>query len=212
MAGPDATNHFQRTTARESVLWRNSKYRKTCKDGFRGKDWEAHHICCNHAVEGRKIKTNRGYVEDCLWITKWDLNARANLIGLPMYEQYKSSSGASPQNRCAHDVDHNTDLGYTDECHQWLELNIWETLNDKKEDHTVNAANIATMLESCTSTFKGLLVVRGSREKGTLLEYQTRFDPGRELLWYHPFSMADLPRKRHPGTKGDMSKIFNLIG
>jgi hypothetical protein len=193
------------------VLWRSSNYRKACSSGFQGTYWEAHHIACNHAVEGRVIKVNRAYVEDCLWITDWDLNDPDNLIGLPEYAQYKFSSGASPQNYCAHDVDHNTSDGYTEECKTWLKDNVWDTLNDKKKKHDVNAEAIRQQLVKCTSLFKGKLERRGIRKGGTLVCYRNRFEPGWEDKWYYPFSMADLPRKRHPGTKRDLDKLFQQI-
>lgn len=216
MAG---ANHFQRTREKLSVLKRDSKYRQTCKDGYRCRckqpkcgHWEAHHIACNHAVEGREIKKNKAYVENCLWITDWDLNAKDNLVGLPLKAQYIRSSGRSPVNLCAHNVDHNTDNGYTDECKLWLKDNVWDTLNDKQKEHDVNADDIKKQLEKCTTEFKKRLEKRGERKGGTYECFRNRHDPAWANKWYHPFSMAKIPNPRRPGTARDLSKIFEKIG
>ena len=157
-------------------------------------------------------------MEDCLWITKWDLNDPANLIGLPLYKQYKMSSGASPVNMCAHNIDHNTSDGYTKECKDWLKTNVWDTLNDKQKDHDVNADAIRKQLEDCTDEFKDKLEDRGTGNRlpggkgpGTLVSFQNRFDPNWRTKWYYPFSMALKPRRRNPGTRKNLAELFKQI-
>ena len=105
-------NHFEKPAQRKSVLVRNSSYRDNCSAGFTSGDWQAHHIACHHSVNTREIEDEYlEYVENCLWITEWDLNASDNLIGLPVNKQYRSSNGTSPTNYCSHQVDHNTKDG-----------------------------------------------------------------------------------------------------
>ena len=210
MAG---SSHFQKPDKRLSQLVRNSTYRDACSDGFTAGEWEAHHIACHHAVDGREIEDNYlEYVEDCLWITDWNLNSSANLIGLPKNRQYRNSNGTNPVNYCSHQVDHNTKAGYTNECKSWLQLNLWNTLKDKKKKHEVTAKDIKSTLEKCTNTYKKKLSSRGSRKGGTLLGWQNRFDPAYELTWYYPFSMGMFPSKRHPGVNTSIAdKMTNLF-
>ncbi|MEW5801040.1 MAG: AHH domain-containing protein [bacterium] len=208
-----ANKHFSKPPKCESVLWRTSTYRDNCKNGFCEGSWEAHHITCSHAVEGRKIeKEKKKYVEDCLWITKWDLNDSSNLIGLPKNRQYRTTDGKKPLNMCSHQVDHNTSDGYTSECKKWLKENVWNTLCDKRKKHEVTAKAIKKQLEKCTSVFKKKLETRGMRKGGTLVCWQKRFQEEYEDIWYHPFSMAKKPRKRYPGISNkNLKSIFSLI-
>ena len=201
--------HFKKPKKRFSVLWRDSTYRDNCSDGFTSGFWEAHHIACNHAVEGREIEKNEDYVEDCLWITEWNLNDPGNLIGLPKNRQYRKTDGKTPVNMCSHQVDHNTSDGYTNECKQWLKENVWDTLNDKRKNHEINAKSIKASLEKCTSTFKRKLTTRGKRKGGTLICWQNRFEEEYEDSWYYPFSMAKIPRARHPGVS--MKKLTHIF-
>lgn len=206
------TRHFSKPPKRSSVLWRNSTYRSKCTDGFTDGYWEAHHVACNHAVEGRVIEKNKDYVEDCLWITEWDLNNPDNLIGLPKNKQYRTSDGKVPSNKCSHQVDHNTSDGYTNECKQWLKDNVWDTLNDKRKKHENNAKNIKQQFEDCTDHFKALLDFRGIRKGGTLNCWDNRFNPDYKEKWYYPFSMGNDPRKRHPGVSSNLlTNIFKQI-
>jgi len=217
LAGKGPTNHFQRSNERLSVLWRNSTFRKDTEKGYRCRNckadrcphWESHHIACNHAVEGRIISKNKAYVENCLWITDWDLNNNDNLIGLPKKRQYENSSGRSPINLCAHNIDHDH---YTDDCKEWMKINIWDTLNDKQKDHDVKATDIQQQLKSCTTIFKTRLDTLGISNGGTLISYRNRFKTGWEDKWYEAFSMSLSPRKRNPGSMRDLNKLFNIIG
>jgi hypothetical protein len=209
--------HFKRPKQRKSKLERNSTYRKACKDWFCKGLWQAHHIACHHALGGRKIeKKYLRYVEDCLWITEWDLNASANLVGLPLNMQYRMKDGAEPTNRCSHQVDHNTKGGYTDECKQWLQTNLWDTLKNMQKKHDVQAQDIKSTLEKCTSTFKGKLTRRGKRQGGTVKCWDNRQKPSYAKKWYFPFSMADPPNHRDPGPDTHLWKkmkgIFGLLG
>jgi hypothetical protein len=209
--------HFKKTNERKSVLTRNTGYRKNCSSGFVTGLWQAHHVACHHAVDGREIEDEYlEYVENCLWITEWDLNASDNLVGLPVNIQYRMSNGEVPVNYCSHQVDHNTSGGYTDECKQWLKDNLWDTLKDKKKKHEVTAKSIASTLKKCTSTFKTKLTKRGKRNGGTKTCWKNRFKDSYENKWYHPFSMAAVPNKRHPGVDTDkwkkMVDIFKKLG
>ncbi len=201
------------------MLQRNRSYRSNTKSGCILGKWEAHHILCNHAVVGRQIDKNKAFVEDCLWITPWDLNDAHNMIGLPKNVQYRASDGKIPVNLPSHQVDHNTAGGYTEECKYYLKKHIWSTLNDRRKHHETNAKAIDAALRTGSDYFRGELIRRGSRKKGTAFCWGHRFsDPPAsatateksnykwEKKWYYPFSMATEARvnQRRPGVRWDL--------
>jgi hypothetical protein len=210
-------SHFQKEHDRKSVLWRTSNYRSICMGrGFTAGSWEAHHILCNHAVADRSkgiAPADLEYVEDCLWITEWNLNKPDNLTGLPTNKQYRASLGSIPVNMPSHQVDHNTSDGYTMECKDWLKDNVWKTLKDKREPHEVTAKVIEGLLNDGVTHFTALLVERGTRPdgKGTKYCWDRRFPnhPEHVPSWYYPFSMGADPRPRHPGI--DFEKLTNIF-
>lgn len=214
-------DHFSKTDKRLSVLTRNSKYRSNTSRGYRGgggKCWQAHHILCNHAVEGRRIPGDSdyvAYVEDCLWITDWNLNNSDNMYGLPTNRQYRLADGRVPLNLPSHMVDHNTSNGYTYECRDWLKNNVWNTLDAKKESHDVDAENLKQLLEDGSDTFRGRILKRGSRKGGTRHCWERRFSSHseHEAKWYFPFSMGAKPNFRHPGASWTiLTNIFKKLG
>ena len=212
-------SHFKRPKERKSVLWRSSSYRTACSGGSMT-SWEAHHVACNHAIEGRgetmnqMSKQDKQFIEDCLWITDWDLNNKGNLVGLPTNKQYRLTNGKSPSNQCSHQVDHNTSDGYTNECKQWLFNNVWDTLREQREEHEVDPKDIKSLLEKCTTAFKGHLDTRGARKGGTQECWKNRFEDDYESKWYFPFSMAknSAVRNRSPGVSSKkLDGIFRMI-
>lgn len=211
--------HQGKFPVRKSVLTKSYNYREVTKNGEKGfqiGEWEAHHILCDHAMTGREITTNRQYIEDCLWNTEWDINNADNLMGLPTNKQFKNASETDmvgfPKNFCSHQVDHNTKFGYTDECKQYLQEEIWDTLNDKQIDHKINAENIKKALIECTKVFAKRLVKRGKRCRGTVFCWQKRFEKNMKDKWYFPFSMARKPNRRNPGESYEiLDKAFKKI-
>jgi len=220
--------HIIQTEKRKSVLWRQfPKYRNNTNTGFFSAAgiWEAHHVLCYDSVESREISENEDYVEACLWITDWNLNDSLNMIGLPKNRQYKQTSGTTPSNLPSHQVDHNTKNGYRDEVTMWLKDNIWDTLNDKRKAHEINAKSIENVLKSASDKFRELIESRGQRKKGTLYCWQHRLPTPppalpasaqssykQEKKWYFPFSMAKKPNERHPGVDhANLTYIFKKI-
>jgi hypothetical protein len=211
--------HFKRPKEQKSVLWRNSSYRSACSGGTM-LSWEAHHIACNHAVEGRDTmmkqmsKEDRRFVEDCLWITDWDLNNKGNLVGLPKNKQYRLTDGKAPANKCSHQVDHNTSDGYTNECKTWLKDNVWDTLREERKEHEIDPKDIKGQLKACTSWFKAELRRRGGRKGGTAKCWKNRFEDDHTEKWYYPFSMANdgAVRHRSPGVSlKKLEGIFKMV-
>lgn len=212
---------------RLSVLQRDRNYRDATGSGFTSGLWEAHHILCNHAVEGRdtSVAADPQYVEDCLWITDWNLNDAHNMIGLPKNRQYRASLGKVPQNLPSHQVDHNTSDGYTNECKRYLEANVWTSLDNNRTDHEMNAESLQSQLRAGSDHFRRVLTRRGERNGGTQDCWEHRFPHApstasaaerasyqQKKKWYAPFSMGAKPRKRHPGVNwGDLKHIFRQL-
>lgn len=202
-----------------SKLERSSNYRNACTnpvampDGTTPYKNQIHHILCEHAIldrqpEGDADGTKATFISECLCLIKWDINDPSNLIGLPMKRAYINSHGKTPQNYCAHNVDHNTSDGYTYECKKWLHDQIWNTLIDRRKKHEVNAKNILATLKDCTTTFDGYLTTRGSRNGGTQTSYENRKT---QPKWYYPFSMGKKPTPRSPGGS-NLPPILKALG
>ena len=94
MAKPAKATHFQKPHTRVSVLHRSSNFH-TKITGYRsGKEpWlnQVHHVlpCCLFkaayilsAINNDALKAK--YINDCLWVTKWDINLGNNLKQLPL--------------------------------------------------------------------------------------------------------------------------------
>jgi len=214
-----ANQHATLPNPCKSTLERSSSYRSECSNpcamptGSSPYKNQIHHILCEHAIldinpAGDADGSKLAFITDCLCMIDWDVNDASNLIGLPLKSAYIRTGGKTPQNYCCHNVDHNTADGYTNECKQWLHNNVWNTIVDRRKSHQVNADNIKAQLQSCTSTFKGILTKRGARKGGTQYCYENRFD---ESQWYFPFSMASRPSERSPGGR-NMPRILKMIG
>lgn len=236
-------NCIRETEEQKSVLIRSNDFRDVCEfktkaagdvDWLESGAWQAHHILCNSAItrraedfETKKLTLEeREYLEDCLWITEWDLNNRDNLIALPTNRYYREQWGAvqqdekdrKPQYLPSHQVDHNTSDGYTHECREWLTNNVWDALKDTRQKHEVTAKTMAEFLKDGTKRFSEKLSDRGHREKdtaeGTAYCWERRFShhPEHVEQWYHPFSMGKTPRRRNPGTSSsNLTHIFAQI-
>jgi len=216
--------HFERPAKCNSKLIKDSKYRKTC-GGFpdKNKPWrnEIHHILCERAIldinpdndsDGKK----RQYIDDCLCISEYDLNAKVNLVGLPLKPAYIKSRGKIPVNLPCHNVDHPP---YTEEVKSWLHKNIWNTLIDRRKKHDTTAKAIVEQLNNCTTMFTKVLNKRGGQRgvrplgtepSWTEASWTGRFDPANADTWYKPFSMAANPSKRSPGGRWRLA-LFEMI-
>lgn len=216
-----SADHLAKAPERKSLLTRDGSYRKTCEDnslGFTGPNkpdgnrWEAHHILCDHAVGSRDTTP---YVEDCLWSTDWNLNDKHNLIGLPRNREFRQDGTARADKWVSHQVDHNTQGGYTDECKDWLQNNIFNSLAEKaeEEDHSLEVEDIRSDLRTGSDIFRGLLKARAERPPGIVEGWKNRFEEEYQKSWYLPFSMGQNPRHRSPGVDlNDKSRnVFKLL-
>ncbi|NTX06629.1 AHH domain-containing protein [Myxococcus sp. CA051A] len=211
--------HIAKTRKREIVTQRVSGFQKNCNTGFeRPGFWEAHHIVCVSSVGKRRGDYPKSppdladYIEACLWVTPWDINAAHNLIGLPLNRQYRDSDGESPVDLPSHQVDHNTRDGFTDEVSKYLKENVWCSLTAKKKVHDVDIAKLKEELRSASIEFRGRLESRGTRKGGTKLCWRSRHDEGFARKWYYPFSMGKTPSHRSPGVAYSLlDSIFKKI-
>lgn len=211
------------TTEKKSVLHRSYNYRQKTHNsgnGYFKRKWQAHHILCHHALAEKHRKdfdNNEKYIEKCLRITEWDLNNNDNLIGLPVNKAFKDSASDNMVNfpeLCSHQVDHNTNGGYTEECISYLQENVWKTLHKQRIPHEVNAKSIAEELKMATQHFATQLKIRAERNGGTIVCWNKRHNPDMEFKWYFPFSMAEdlqVNKRNHGSSDGRLTGIFNKI-
>ncbi len=231
MAGKEASpsDHFDLPADRKSVLTRKSYYRDNTTSGFTdartitgsldGKPaqktcWEAHHIICEHAIGDRSFDddAHKDYVEACLWITDWDLNNPKNMIGLPLRKAFKA--GYVAQDVCCHQNDHNTKGGYTDECKDFMQVQIWNKLKKGQKFHTTDPQDIERFLVGASRHFDNALAARAARNGGTAQSWAKRHDTTWPLhaTWYLPLSMAAVPVPRSPGVNtAAMTGVFSRI-
>lgn len=229
-------NHWSKGTECKIVFYEQSSHRDVSRANGEGyakgrggsRSWQSHHIVCVSAVAVRKAKDDPTtlLMEKSLYITEWNINKSPNMIGLPMYRKYTSIYGGidkaktkaardaafaavSPQKLPAHDIDHNTDDGYTDEVTKYLDTNIWKKFQSTAKDHKKDAEWLAKRLTSASETFQGRLLKRGTRKKGTVAAWQNRLN---DDDWAEPFSMADEPNQRFAGkSASDLTDIFNAL-
>ena len=235
MAGAEAkpSSHFSDVGTRKSVLMRRSYYRDNTKGGFTDSRtvkgsrkgvivdktcWEAHHIICEHAIGDREFKNDpahEDYVEACLWVTDWDLNNKKNMIGLPLRKAFKA--GFVNQKVCCHQNDHNTTRGYTEECKDFMQTEIWDKLKKGQKFHTTDPKDIADLLIGASRHFDKQLKKRAKRNDGTVESWTKRHDTSwpKHKTWYLPLSMAKTGAvvKRSPGAKASdpLNGVFSRI-
>ena len=133
--------------------------------------WQSHHLVCICAVATRTGKDDQTSIkmEQSLYITDWNINKSPNMIGLPMYRKYigvyskldkikpaaartAAFAAAVPQRLPAHDIDHNTEPGYTTEVIGYLKREIWNKYDAEVKDHKKGPEWLKTKLEKASNT------------------------------------------------------------
>lgn len=230
---PDENKHFEPTADNRKGYFEKNKsreYRATCLSGGRGylSDWhQAHHIlpetCFEKSVEQISPDDKRVYIENCKWVTDWNLNETYNLMGLPRLWSYMlayqkthgkgdernkvvskrygkiqlikdrskiiSETFIVPKDYPVHNPVNWGHIDFNEEVSDWLKIEIWDHLDEKKEEHKINPESIRSYLDKGTNYFYNELINRGGREGGTEVNWPKRNEPG-NTTWYHPFSMA----------------------
>jgi hypothetical protein len=76
---------------------RKAGYAKNCKAGYRGDYWNAHHcVPCTSIQKSLKTYLDKKppeYNKALARFTKWDVNAKPNLVGLPHKHAYRVAYG-----------------------------------------------------------------------------------------------------------------------
>lgn len=214
-----ASDHKQKPPKCQIKKTRNGReHIVNCKIGYMPGVglWQSHHLLPVSALNTEKhvaaSDKNKEFIEDCLWITDWNINATPNVYGLDNKVCYLwNSVFPQPRNLPSHLIDHNL---YTKEAYEYMEANVWDTLKDEREVHKLDPRAIQQELNDASEYFKGEIEARGQREEGTLYCWQYRHEPEMADTWYIPFSMSDDPKPRHPGVKYVppwLSKLFQAV-
>jgi hypothetical protein len=81
---------------------------------------------------------------------------------------------------------------FNDEVKKYLKDTIWNTLDEKKEEHKINPEDIQSQLNTAAELFITKLTLRGARRGGTEENWPERGKAG-NTTWFYPFSMAAKP-------------------
>lgn len=227
--------HFDpKSVKKEGEFDKSPNYRTICRGcdhGYHLGLWQAHHVLPGVALQKATIEKQVNnaekatYIENCKWITKWNLNAHANMMGLPtiwdyiIAEKIKQAAASTsevirlsdyrsslikslvnllgkafvgPNNLPAHNPVSWGHVDFNGEVADFLKTEIWDHLNENKEEHKINPESIEGQLKDASTHFISTLEARGQRGEGTEKEWPRRFDSG-NTTWFHPFSMAAEP-------------------
>ena len=180
-----------------------------CKaSGFKINVLEVHHALCVHACSDSTFPTTitsdeKKFIYACFAISKWDINASGNVIGLPKKWAYVLDSNGSTgwDGYPCHQVDH--DL-YLKAVEVYVTDKIWKKVKKakKKEDcEKLTGDNISSKFVQGSKDWKAFLKTRGQKYGGTkaCLRYCLEGMPDAILdkNWHIPFSMAPDGKARH---------------
>ena len=116
-------------------------------------------------------------------------------------------------NICSHSNDHNTTGGYTSECLNFMQSNVWDKIQKGKNGHTTDPSDISATLKTCSDYFRGELTRRAMRSGGTTLAWINRHEEDWADKWYKPFSMAIegaiVPRE--PGAQSTIAEKMTYV-
>ncbi len=228
------------------TLWEQEKHRDASRANGKGfskgpaiSNWQSHHIICIMSMADRELenKAQETYIDECLFVTNWNINEEPNMIGLPVRCKYRreySDDDFSLNNVPAHDNDHNGTGAYLDEVKGHLMKNIWSKFNADKKVHELDPESLKSQLKEVSKHFQGVLLDRGTRNGGTVASWKCRLDnntdkearknsfggrrwamsPNPNLAtsnqWYFPFSMSRCPKPRSPGqSESDLTWLFS---
>lgn len=193
---------------------------KNCKLGYKESGYsQIHHILCHSCLQDSAItaqQADKSYINRCIKITKWDINAEPNVVGLPLKSAYYKKYNQSKQwnGWPCHQIDHNPN--YTQAVKDWLQDKVWNTLKAKKANCDADEKCIASLLEKSRVHWKAFLEDRGGQEGGTKKCWDERKSTKKDV-WYIPFSMhpddESIPKRLAPPDRwsGKMDDIFKLI-
>jgi hypothetical protein len=136
------------------------------------------------------------FIKKCLKITKWDINAKENNIGLPLKTAFFVKPNDSWDNFPCHQIDHDI---YTEEIKTSLYNNIWSSLLKDREECDIDPRSIQAELEWESSTWRDFLESRGRGDHSGGNNAKTCWNHRKgklESIWYIPFSMALDPAPR----------------
>src|ERR1700680_968773 len=163
-----------------------NKHIKACKAAKKGyyqpsKDFtQIHHIVClssmtNATIDGLvKDKGKMEFIRECLKLTKWNINAAINTVGLPLKRAFvkKAAAAAEWNGWPCHQVEHNPQ--YTKAVSQRLYDIVWyEVLlnrtkcKDCQKECNINAASVEEELNGESEYWLEFLEERGHEEEGT---------------------------------------------
>ncbi len=191
--------------------------------------YQAHHAVCVSSVNtlpDAEVAAER--VAKALYVTRWCINRKRNMIALPMWGQtvkWYSNIGSAVQTLIKkgaqppfkdlpqHDIHHNDADGYTSEVTSDIQT-VWKTVNKKTKACEFNAEDLCTDLDGLSDKWKEELGVRGIRQGGTHAAWTKAMGDDNFQCWVEPFSMAataSCGRKSFPFRGKAEGKLASIV-
>ena len=163
---------------------------------------EVHHILCVKACSdssfpGDATSDNVVFFKLCMAITKWDINAEPNTIGLPTKVAYVEDKTYTWDLVPCHQVDH--DL-YLDKVEDYVRTKIWKELKnsqDEEDCEEITGKNIVQLFNDAITIWKDFLTGRGVVNGGARAAFDYCYHGGQSTPglinddnWHIPFSMS----------------------
>lgn len=117
------------------------------------------------------------------WFNKFRATSRKKWLGLLQQTE-------SPEGFPIHNPVNWGHVKYNDQVQQMLVEEVWDQLDDQRQDHELDATTVKAQLEDISQTAYDYLVQRGGK---TSKERWRRRDDPDDNGWYPPFTMADVP-------------------
>jgi hypothetical protein len=169
-------------------------YKPSCRVRL-GRFRQIHHIVCVSTVQDGYISetltdpNDLSFIKKCLKITKWDINAAENNIGLPLKKAFFVKPNDSWDNLPCHQIDHDI---YTEAVKNSLYYNIWSKLLQDQEECNIEPVSIQAKLNRMSDKWRQFLEKRGSGKDSGGNNAKTCWEHRNGKLkniWYIPFSM-----------------------
>jgi len=185
------------------------------------KRYEAHHLVC--ISPATKDLLGNGAIRGAIEQTEWCINNKKNMKAMPLWghtvKWYCTITAAVVPNPLSaiskkkgppkfkdipqHDIDHNSEEGYTFECKTKVKELAKEVA---ASGHKLQGSSLVDKLDGLAKEFTTLLRDRGKRKDGTHNAWQLAQDFPNDHTWIHPFSMAS---DKKVGLVGFPVRTFN---
>jgi hypothetical protein len=185
---------------------------------------QIHHMVCISSMTNATIadkvkdKGKSEFIQECLKLTDWDINAKPNVVGLPLKRAFVAPAAPPGWDGWpCHQVEHPS---YTNKVSSNLNTNVWQIVLKLRQkcqncgtECNINAKTVETELGDESDFWMDFLKDRGtgadSGQKGTAHCWTNRKS---NINWYIPFSMNPGKATFRAAPKDPTSLSFSALG